>query len=170
MWVSLPGGEEMPWWVLISEWKLVRWGKVRVSPGSWSRPSKCLEEGSSRIGTVVDVHRRDRTEEFLPKPEVQGEEQQEIKPERQEVMKWRAFYIMLRSLILTHFIMGSSSDMEKFCEQNVHILSLNPVSGTWELFNMFLNFHGDSIWNYKEGLFEPWNWGNTPWIHNDRRS
>lgn len=40
---------------------------VRVSPGSWSRPSKCLEEGSSRIGTVVDVHRRDRIEEFVAK-------------------------------------------------------------------------------------------------------
>jgi len=77
---------------------------------------------------------------LLPKPEVQGEEWQEIKSERQgEVMTGRALYVMLRSLIFIHFVMGKSSDLEKFCEQDAHILSLNPVSGTWELFKMFLN-------------------------------
>lgn len=37
---------------------------------------------------------------------------------------------MLRSLTFIHLVMGISSDLDKFYEQDAHIL--NPRSGTWE--------------------------------------
>lgn len=54
------------------------------TPDSWNRPDKCLEEGNSRARIKVYVHSGNRTMNNLwPRHKAQGEEWQEIKPERQ---------------------------------------------------------------------------------------
>lgn len=83
-------------------------------------------------------------------------------------MTWRGFYAMLRSLTFIHLVMGISSDLDKFYEQDAHIL--NPGSGLLFIFLKLKKSPGDSIWNQKGEPFEPWNSGNPPWILNDRKS
>lgn len=114
-----------------------RFGQMEKSskgtPDSWNGPDKCLEEGNSRARIKVYVHSRNRTMNNLwPRHKVQGEEWQEIKPERQaKVMTWTALYLMLRKPNLYLFGNGEllkdfrqSSNLDRFHEQDAYFLSI----------------------------------------------